>query len=98
MTEIRCNEKMVTHLRKHCSNYKQSHEVSDAEISIGCRVSVGCVVLSQNDLQRQLVQMNNPAHHRPPPARGVAAENQPKFQRSFIDGDFDFVSVLELCD
>ena len=47
----------------------------------------------QNDLQRQLVQMNNPAHHRPPPARGVAAENQPKFQRSFIDGDFDFVSV-----
>lgn len=49
--------------------------------------------LLQNDLQRQLVQMNNPAHHRPPPARGVAAENQPKFQRSFIDGDFDFVSV-----
>lgn len=42
--------------------------------------------------------MNNPAHHRPPPARGVAAENQPKFQRSFIDGDFDFVSVMELCD
>ncbi|XP_045106388.1 serine/threonine-protein kinase 4-like isoform X4 [Portunus trituberculatus] len=47
-----------------------------------------------NDLQRQLVQMNNPAHHRPPPARGVAAENQPKFQRSFIDGDFDFLKHL----
>lgn len=48
----------------------------------------------ENDLQRQLVQMNNPAHHRPPPARGVAAENQPKFQRSFIDGDFDFLKHL----
>lgn len=55
----------------------------------------------QNDLQRQLIQMNNPAnhhphlaHHHPPASRGVAAENQPKFQRSFIDGDFEFVSVL----
>ncbi|XP_071541223.1 serine/threonine-protein kinase 3 isoform X1 [Panulirus ornatus] len=47
-----------------------------------------------NDLQRQLVQMNNPANHHPRPSRGVAAENQPKFQRSFIDGDFDFLKHL----
>ncbi|XP_071541230.1 serine/threonine-protein kinase 3 isoform X5 [Panulirus ornatus] len=48
----------------------------------------------ENDLQRQLVQMNNPANHHPRPSRGVAAENQPKFQRSFIDGDFDFLKHL----
>ncbi|XP_045617212.1 serine/threonine-protein kinase 3 isoform X2 [Procambarus clarkii] len=48
----------------------------------------------ENDLQRQLVQMNNPGNHHPLPARGVAAENQPKFQRSFIDGDFDFLKHL----
>ncbi|XP_066948014.1 serine/threonine-protein kinase 3 isoform X6 [Macrobrachium rosenbergii] len=49
----------------------------------------------ESNLQRQLVQMNNPAnHHRPLPSRGVAAENQPKFQRSFIDGDFDFLKHL----
>ncbi|XP_042887974.1 serine/threonine-protein kinase 4-like isoform X2 [Penaeus japonicus] len=44
--------------------------------------------------QRQLVQMNKPANHQPLPSRGVAAENQPKFQRSFIDGDFDFLKNL----
>nr|XP_027224361.1 serine/threonine-protein kinase 4-like isoform X2 [Penaeus vannamei] len=48
----------------------------------------------QNNLQRQLVQMNKPANHQPLPSRGVAAENQPKFQRSFIDGDFDFLKNL----
>ncbi|KAK7066363.1 hypothetical protein SK128_028439 [Halocaridina rubra] len=48
----------------------------------------------ENNLQRQLVQMNNPVNHRPLPSRGVAAENQPKFQRSFIDGDFDFLKHL----
>ncbi|KAK4317532.1 hypothetical protein Pmani_011378 [Petrolisthes manimaculis] len=54
-----------------------------------------------NDLHRQLIQMNNPAnhhphlaHHHPPASRGVAAENQPKFQRSFIDGDFEFLKHL----
>ncbi|KAK4317534.1 hypothetical protein Pmani_011378 [Petrolisthes manimaculis] len=55
----------------------------------------------ENDLHRQLIQMNNPAnhhphlaHHHPPASRGVAAENQPKFQRSFIDGDFEFLKHL----
>ncbi|XP_069972882.1 serine/threonine-protein kinase 3 isoform X11 [Penaeus vannamei] len=48
----------------------------------------------ENNLQRQLVQMNKPANHQPLPSRGVAAENQPKFQRSFIDGDFDFLKNL----
>ncbi|XP_066948017.1 serine/threonine-protein kinase 3 isoform X8 [Macrobrachium rosenbergii] len=57
--------------------------------------SEGTEVEEQSNLQRQLVQMNNPAnHHRPLPSRGVAAENQPKFQRSFIDGDFDFLKHL----
>ena len=52
------------------------------------------VLCLQHNLQRQLDQMNSPSNQNAPPARGVAAENQPKFQRSFVDGDFDFVSNL----
>ncbi|CAL4178267.1 unnamed protein product [Meganyctiphanes norvegica] len=52
------------------------------------------VDIEENNLQRQLVQMNSPASQIPAPVKGVAAENQPRFQRSFIDGDFEFLKHL----
>ena len=41
------------------------------------------------------MEINVPANQNAKPTRGVAAENQPKFQRSFVDGDFDFVSFIK---
>lgn len=58
----------------------------------------------QNHLQRQLNQISGaggggPLHH-PPTVEPFQArhhhENQAKFQRAFVDGDFEFVSVIFL--
>ncbi|KAB7507665.1 Serine/threonine-protein kinase 4 [Armadillidium nasatum] len=48
----------------------------------------------ENQLQKQLVQMSVVSPSQIPPPRGNIPDNQPKFQRSFIDGDFDFLKHL----
>ncbi|KAL7636823.1 UNVERIFIED_CONTAM: hypothetical protein RMT77_012581 [Armadillidium vulgare] len=48
----------------------------------------------ENQLQKQLVQMSVVPPSQIPPPRGNIPDNQPKFQRSFIDGDFDFLKHL----